>query len=348
MIAIFPQIATCAVAKDWEMLGVLVRSYFAGPEKFQPAPDLDELIRSVGIRTATIQMKDLGAIITEDHKGTFSATMLISNSVADPMAKRFLQAHLLGHFFAHIQPAVARGDWSVSGYRESVYPHERYSTGGAISIETEKQARLEQEADLIAAALLFPKGMVLRAHERMQSPQVVANFFHTPVYVMEARLLGLGETSVVSGVSFQQAERIMGKPNETIVDQIAMPAEELDCELQKQPDHQRKMVPRSFAVSNYGNTARRTGSGPEAPAKKQTAPKQPSASAPERAAPARTAEVANQSAAPKASARPRARVLPATDKPKGTGADDSQNSKITDKGLARIRELARKLDPTMS
>jgi len=32
MIAIFPQLATCAVAKDWEMLGILMRSYFAGTE----------------------------------------------------------------------------------------------------------------------------------------------------------------------------------------------------------------------------------------------------------------------------------------------------------------------------
>jgi len=322
-----------------------MRSYFAGPEKFQPAPDLDEVIRSIGIRTATIQMKDLGAIITEDQKGTFSATMLVNNTVTDPIAKRFLQAHLLGHFFAHIQPAVARSDWSVSGYRESVYPHERYAMGGAISIETDKQAKLEQEADLIAASFLFPKGMVLRAHERMKSPQAVADFFCAAVYVMEARLLALGETSVVSGVSFQQAERIMGKPNETNVEQIAMPPEELAAELQKQPDHQRKVVPRSFAVSNYGQTARRTGSTAYAVAKK---PPQATGTAPTRKAPEAAAEAVPQTPKQTSAQRPRARVMPAADKAKTSGTDESQNSKITDKGLARIRELARKLDPTMS
>lgn len=186
MIAIFPKIAGCAASGDIERLAVLVRDYYAGEEKFAPQLDLTGLTQRAGIVLSSQKIDGLGAILVTDQRGTFQVHVVLHQDVVQKEERNFLLAHLLGHFFIDLQPLIARGDTKINGIKEFQSPLERFTRGGI------KPDKADASADHFAAALLLPRGMLKRAHEKIQDPARIANFFGTTPNVIKLRLAQLG------------------------------------------------------------------------------------------------------------------------------------------------------------
>jgi Zn-dependent peptidase ImmA (M78 family) len=186
MIAIFPKIAGCAASGDIERLAVLVRDYYAGDEKFAPQLDLAGLTQRAGIVLSSQQIDGMGAILVTDQRGTFQVHVVLHQDLVQKEERDFLLAHLLGHFFIDLQPLIARGDTKINGIKEFQSPLERFARGGT------KAERADASADQFAAALLLPRGMLKRAHEKIQDLTRIAGFFGTTPEVIRRRLAQLG------------------------------------------------------------------------------------------------------------------------------------------------------------
>ena len=176
MIAIFPEIASRAAAGDAEGLGILIRKYFGGAEPTAPRIDMRNLISSVGIKIEAMTLPALAALLAKDDRGSFEIVALLKQGL-DPLAERFMLAHMLGHFLFDIQPQIARGEWTVSGFQEFTCPLKRYSVGFNAAELSVADLKVEERADNFAAALLLPRGMVRRAMDRLGDPEQVAAFF---------------------------------------------------------------------------------------------------------------------------------------------------------------------------
>jgi len=235
MIAIFPEIAGAVAAQEYEQLGVLVRKYFGEDEKFKPQPDLERLFRQVGIIVDTQDVPYDGAMVARDEKGRFDVMAILSQNLDCRLKKRFLMAHQLGHYFLHIQPLIARGDWRNSGFRETSCPMKRYELLVENVNETEEDEKREQDADRFAASLLLPRGMLLRARAKIEDPEVLASFFGVTKAVLTRRLEEVMPDETAAPQSFLVAERhLNGKRASDVLapNQPKASTEELQAELQ--------------------------------------------------------------------------------------------------------------------
>ncbi len=241
MIAIFPEITHCAASGDIERLGVLVREYFGGPEKFSPRLSVATVLENLGIRVVRSEVDGVGALLASDQKGVFSVTFVLTN---EPLAfdQRFLLAHLFGHYLLHVQPYIARGDWAASGFREYMCASERFASTQAE--ELKKQSGLashewkrETDADHFAAAMLLPKGMVLRAMARLQDVSKAAKFFSVSESCLARRLEQLSDAAQ-QPANFLQAEA--------------------QLEPKTKPTESTKTLSRAAAATSYQNTAKIT------------------------------------------------------------------------------------------
>src|SRR5262245_38084983 len=124
MIAIFPEIASASVAKQFDVLGILVRSYFAGDRRSAPQLDVKSIVQSAGImvRRGQLQRNAVGAIVAKDTAGRVEVSIILTDRPLPVAEEAFLLAHLFGHWLIHIQPAIARGEWRTSGYTEFNLP----------------------------------------------------------------------------------------------------------------------------------------------------------------------------------------------------------------------------------
>lgn len=293
MIAIFPEIAAAAAAGDVDRLAILVRRYFCDRETFAPKPDVGRLMINAGMGVRTHALDTYGALLAKDERGAFRVTAVVSDRLEDSQ-RRFLLAHMLGHYLLEVQPVIARGDWQVSGYREAHCPAKRYAQGSPIGM-TEIDSRRETLADEFAAALLLPRGMVRRAVEKIQDPERTAHFFGVSSQVLARRLADIGLAPTLPA-NFLDAERQIGgaaAENDPAVEPKAVVAP-------LEP-----AMPRSYAASTYGRTAKKTGKPPAASAQKPEA------------------KAATPPARPKKPAAP----------PNPAGG-----------GMERLREIARKMD----
>jgi len=205
MIAIFPEIATKAASNDVENLAVLVRKYFGGSDTYAPCPDVSALVENVGIKIQRVPFECEGALLARDERGTFEIIAIVREGT--PLeTERFLLAHLLGHFLFDVQPLIARGDWTVSGLREVVCPERRYSNGFSLAEVSAAELKKEERSDDFAAAILMPKGMIMRAMEKIGNIGRVAVFFGVPQACLTRRLQQLGVTESGAG-DFLSAER---------------------------------------------------------------------------------------------------------------------------------------------
>jgi hypothetical protein len=366
MIAIFPELVTAARAADVERLAVLVRRYFGGADTFRPQPDVERLVRTAGIRIERLPTGGRGALLAKDERGKFAIVAVVEPGL-DAATTRFLLAHQLGHFLLDVQPLIAQGDWQVSGYREPQCPLRRYGAGEPPAPAQALDARREARADAFAAALLMPLGMVKKAYERLHEPDKLAQFFGVTPAAALRRLEALGCVPQEGPVNFLDAERRLTPPgrhegsaeaSDVTVEQLTQAAAVLAP----------PSMPRSFAAARYGQTERKT-RGPlveessegEAPALEvASAPlrgtpepgasaskrDQTSASAAARAAAAGRASPSAPAPAPaparggapaSAPGRARAAVTEAASR-------DAPGQASASKGLARIRELAQKLE----
>jgi hypothetical protein len=371
MIAIFPELVTAARAADVERLAVLVRRYFGGTDTFRPQPDVERLVRTAGIRIERLPTGGRGALLAKDERGRFAIVAVVEPGL-DAAATRFLLAHLLGHFLLDVQPLIAQGDWQVSGYREPQCPLRRYGAGEPPAPAQALDARREARADAFAAALLMPLGMVKKAYERLREPDKLAQFFGVTPAVAWRRLEALGLVPQEGPVNFLDAERRLtppgrhegsGEASDVTVEQLTQAATVLAP----------PSMPRSFAAARYGQTEKKTRVTSVEAQHEDEGPAHEAVSAPGRGTPAAAASASKREGAPApASARAavagrassssspaparelapapaRARAAAPASAPAGAEAADSAprdapGQPAASKGLARIRELAQKLE----
>ena len=247
MIAIFPETLACAAKGDIEELGVLVRRYYGGDETYAPCPDIRLMAGRVGMSVESLPVDALGALVAKDERGAFTIAAILSPMV-DKVTERFLLAHMLGHFFIDIQPLIARGEIERSGFRENVCPARRYAQGDLAHERPSYELAKEIRADLFAAALLMPLGMVRRAVDALKEHDKVARFFGVSRSCLERRLADIGIVAA-EPVNFLDAE-------------AALAREQPESTMQQDPSPlvppAEPAMPRSFAASTYGQTARTT------------------------------------------------------------------------------------------
>lgn len=255
MIAIFPELVQAARTLDVEKLAVLVRKYFGDSDTFRPAPDVERLVRAVGIRIERINTESRGALLAKDQNGRFAIVALIDPSL-DDAASRFLLAHQLGHFLLDIQALIAQGDWQISGYRELQCPQRRYAAGEPPAPAEAIDLRREERADAFAAALLMPAGMVKRAYTRLKTLEKVATLFRVTPAVAKRRFQALGLIQPEAPVSFLDAEsRLVNKGQATVSmhQNRESPLTESSTVVSNSPS-----LPRAFAAARYGQTEQAT------------------------------------------------------------------------------------------
>jgi Zn-dependent peptidase ImmA (M78 family) len=286
MIAIFPELANLVSSHQIEKLSVEVRRYFAAENATKPLVNLDSLLSSVGIACGLLDLEDLGMIAASDIDGVIMVKMAISSQPIPVEERRFMQAHLLGHFFLHLQPDILRSEWEYRGIRETHQPSERFAAAGEHSgaVEDAEDPAREREADYFASCLLMPKGMVLRASQSISEKQKVASIFGVSVGVLEARLNMLHAQEMdKKPKSFLDAEGAMhgqqevsapkltnNSPNQRSVSDRTQQNHEQPTKQQvagaqlqaaiadRLPFGVKAKPPRSLAASNYGTTEKRT------------------------------------------------------------------------------------------
>ncbi len=303
MIAIFPKLAECAMTGNIERLACLVREHYGEEQTFKPRLNISALCKRVGIAVNAMPMDARGALMVRDEKGQFSAVVAINENLA-PAEFAFTVAHLLGHYFLHVQLRVVKGDWAGHGFKEIIDPMQRFAQESDAA-QKDEERQTDEEADAFAAALLMPMGMVKRAWSRLQDKEKLAQFFGVPVLVLQRRLETLGLLQARAPGNFLAAEAKLKKPahsgkTATKTTRAKAPEPQID-----KPDNIAN-VNKMMAHSSYRPQA-------EKEPKKASRGKSESKPAPAKAA------------------------TPSTE-----GAEGA-----TKKGMARIRELAKRIDSSV-
>jgi hypothetical protein len=326
MIAIFPELATCAARGDVEKLAVLARRYFGAGDGRAPKLDVHGLLEDAGLKVKRIPFDPAGALVGRDEGGAFTVAVIVSERL-DEDQERFLLAHALGHYLFDVQPPLSRGEWQASGFRETLCPLKRY-VQGVSTAGTPGVFDPEDRADRFAGALLMPLGMVRRAMERLGDADAAAKVFGVSAPCLRRRLLDIEWDVAPAPSSFLDAEqRLGGGAPAPVVPETLETTETVSAVALDTPP------PRSFAASTYAQAerlARQEELGALATAKT------PARSAP----PTKSGKVSargvkTDGAAPEAPAKKKA---PAADPAAPTAGQG------TGVGMERLREIARKLD----
>ena len=190
MIAIFPQLAACAAAKDTEKLAVMVRTQFGFTN---PKFDAAELLKCIGVETEALPLDCSGNLLVRDEKGQFSVIALVPAGLTRDV-RQFRLAHLLGHFLLHVQGGIADGNYKGHGFREVICPYARYVSGTAAagfkSIPGD-EATAEDLADDFAAAVILPRSLVAAAVAKGADAEGLADFFGCAPELVNRRLVRL-------------------------------------------------------------------------------------------------------------------------------------------------------------
>jgi Zn-dependent peptidase ImmA (M78 family) len=266
MIAIFPEITAAAESGRIEDLSILVRRYFLKGGATSPSIDVAALVDQFGLPVSRLRMKERGLIAVRDENGVFRCHLVINESIKG-VEESFLLAHLLGHFLLHIQPKLARSEWSASGYRDQDSPLERYTHTSAAAELNAKQFAIEDLADRFAAALLMPKAMIVRASEKLVDDARIASIFSvTPALVMR-RLEDIDSTDLPPKITIRPSatskktplsapKQVLNNPgqSETIISRSAneggrTPAD--TAHMVREKHHLAPPTPRAIVAQSY-------------------------------------------------------------------------------------------------
>lgn len=232
MIAIFPKITECAKKNDLEKLVCLVRQYFGGKHIYSVKLDVEQIFGSVGIRIDYLPIDYQSALLAKDEQGKFEIAAVINENMRSSPDKKFLLAHLLGHYILHIEPLIAKGELQLRGFKEEVSPICRYGQGGVSGHALSAEDVMENEADDFAAALLMPKSFLKRALAKIEDQIKMAQFFGVPLPVLTRRLnkTGLFEDDAVSFLlAEQKLHSKRGKPpKDGIKNKLMQPSAKID------------------------------------------------------------------------------------------------------------------------
>jgi Zn-dependent peptidase ImmA (M78 family) len=224
----------------------------------KPKIDVLGLVRHFGIPVGMAPIKYFGAIAVRDDQGDIRASILIGEALKQKQLN-FTLAHLLGHFLLQIQPRLANSDWKSSGYKELIDPSRRYANGAGLDHVAPSDFAAEDLADRFAAALLLPRAMLLRAHEKLGDLRMVAEFFGVEVAVVERRLedISVSEGSLIKGAGVAR----QGARTEAAIDVLnelahseasrGVPPEQLIRDV-SQP---KSVMPRAVAAHSYSDAA---------------------------------------------------------------------------------------------
>ena len=329
MIAIFPEIVSCAAAADLERLAVLVRLYFGGDETFAPVLETEQLLIGAGIEVQRLPLDYEGALLAKDERGAFRIVAVVRQGLTK-IEERFLLAHLLGHYLLDIQPMIAGGELQVRGFRESFSPLQRYASRSR-QAPGDREAEFDARADRFASCLVLPRALVKRAYAKMGAVKPTAQFFGVTLQCLQRRLEDTGVT-VDQPANFLAAEDRLGPGAKAIANPPArLEAEDLVSPVGRKiingtsgPDRlkssgQSRTSPNSqVAVATYGGSFDERTRGQKIESRHRNT----SGAQQQLREPARVASSAS--------------------------SDDSVSTRQLPKksaGLARLRDLARQMDP---
>ncbi len=188
MFAIYPEIINFANQRNVESLAVAVRKYF-GSQSPKIKLDMDDLARELGLAVHVSDHIKMAAIVTSDKEGLISSHIFINKEFFEPHPFcDLIKAHLLGHFFLHMMPVMAKGEGRVPNFQEILHPISRMKDDVD---STEADLLRESEADEFALALLLPVGMFRRALNHFKTLRKTAEFFNCHVDIVRIRALRL-------------------------------------------------------------------------------------------------------------------------------------------------------------
>jgi hypothetical protein len=270
MLALFPEIAVCAQSGDLEKLSILVRTYFASGDATKPRVNVLALVKEFGLPVGHAPIKYFGAIAVKDSHGDIRGSIIIRDSTT-PQQQAFVLSHLLGHFLLHIQPLLAKSEWTSSGFKEILDPVRRYAFGEGVAGVSAQNYATEDQADRFAGALLMPRAMVVRAMEKLHDAEKVATFFGVTKEMVERRMDDIGADHPV-GAIVRAGARVA-----TPVDVLNQLADTESLLTEVPPDQKlrdvvppRTVAPRAVANSTYLDAAQA-----DAAAKKTSAGAEP-------------------------------------------------------------------------
>ncbi|MDB2447095.1 ImmA/IrrE family metallo-endopeptidase [bacterium] len=209
MLAIFPELIELAQRENTEYLSVRIRQYFGGDVAKKPMVDMDQVIEGLGIPTKTVELGYPAALAAEDEDGAFKVGIFFDVTV-NGVQRRFLQAHMLGHFFFEYQSQIASGDLKKSGYKETVLPLNRYVSGLGANPNNPVELAKEALCDKFAAALLMPKGMLIKVFSVLGDINKVAEIFGVTPDTVQQRLSDLGASIGGDDINMEAERRLRG------------------------------------------------------------------------------------------------------------------------------------------
>lgn len=208
MLAIFPELAELAKKEDLEYLAIRIRQYFGGEIATKPMINMDVVFQGLGIPTNTIELGFPSAIAAKDQDGKFNVCVVFDVTIHGAQ-RRFLQAHMLGHFLLEYQTKILNADLQKSGYKETVLPLNRYTSGLGTEYSEPGEHFNEHLCDRFAAALLLPKGMLVKVYSALGDSDKVAEIFGVTPSCVEQRLLDI-KLAKKSGVDREEEIRLRG------------------------------------------------------------------------------------------------------------------------------------------
>jgi hypothetical protein len=218
MIALYSEIIAAAHHRDPELLVKTVLSRLCkGPDltQFRDKDYLIRLGRSAGLRYHNSSKFQSPSIVAHDESGQFSVTILTPQPIANlPL---FTHAHLLGHYFCHLQSKIAQGGQTRCGYREAIDPLQRYLT--APDRQTGKLDE-EAQADAFAAALLMPQDWIRTDLSQGLNLVQIATRLHLSQELLSkrAQILGLIPGQVAPQSFLEAEETLHAKQKERLVE----------------------------------------------------------------------------------------------------------------------------------
>lgn len=183
MLAIFPELVALTKAKDVETLSVRVRQYFGGNEATKPRIDVDDVIQGFGIPCQTAELGCPGALAASDESGIFKVGMFCDVGVIG-YQRRFLLGYLLGRYIFSCQPKIANGELVKDGFKLAELPLSNYLN----RLHVENLDTVDVFCEDFAAALLMPKGMVIKVYKALKDFHKLGEIFGVPAEVAQVRI----------------------------------------------------------------------------------------------------------------------------------------------------------------
>lgn len=263
MLALFPEITSCAESGNIEKLASMVRQYFAADPEALGCLDAHTLVKNFGIPVRQEFLDSFGILAVGDFNGEIRSSMVINRSVAREQ-QNFTLCHLLGHFIFHVQPLLVRGEWKSSGFRETLCPMQRYAHADGLSGMSAHEFAMEDLADRFAAALLMPADAVLHVLGGATDPMRLAQIFGVTIETAIRRLDELNgraqrQAGGVSRSATNDSVKIL-RPKDLHADQLEVPSNQLIRDVnQPLPPPSRMVAAHSYSDVAQSESRQRKG-----------------------------------------------------------------------------------------